>query len=171
MAPVLTAFLMVLFVPIETKVEFHATDILNAEKLTQKLNATTDDEHTTLKVSSATKHIIAATHRDRPIPMVSALNVLNELLNRADLFEEAAFAKVNLPREGLAYAERHKSGIKLSVLELRRFNRLLIEAAFPGEIRKLYGRGWRPVMIVYGLSGVFVAIAIWLVFRNCPEEH
>lgn len=171
MAPVLTAFLMVLFVPLETKVEFHATDMLNAEKLAQKLNATTDEEQAALKLSSATKRIIFSTNRDQPIPMVSVLNVLNELLNRAELFEETAFAKVNLPREGLAYAERSKSGIELSPLELRRFNRLLIEAAFPAEIRKLYGRGWRPVMIVYGLSGVIVAIAIWLVFRNRPEEH
>lgn len=96
---------------------------------------------------------------------------LNSLLDRSDLFDEAAFAKLNLPREGLGYAERLKTGSELSKGELRRFNRLLIEVAFPGEIRKLYGRGWRPVMIVYGLSGVFVALGIWLMFRERPELH
>lgn len=186
MAPVLTAFLMVLFVPIESNVEFDATDILNREKLTQKLNATTDEEQSVLRLSAAAKRIIVASHQDQPTPInfvfstfnnafdypdLFVLYVLNKLLDRSDLFEETAFAKVNLPREGLMYAERQKSGVKLATVELRRFNRLLIEAAFPGEIRKLYGRGWRPVMIVYGLSGVIVAVAIWWVFRNRPEEH
>jgi nitrate/nitrite transporter NarK len=82
-----------------------------------------------------------------------------------------AFGKSNLPSEGVGYAKRLKADEPLSSEELRRFNRLLTEAAFPGEIRKLYGRGWRPVMIVYGLSGVIVAIGIWFVFRDRPELH
>jgi MFS family permease len=166
MAPILTAFLMVVFVPVGTSVELSEADVLNATKLGDKLQAVTPDVQKQLKLNAAAQRIIEVVPRDTTV-LVS----LNTLLDRRDLFDEAAFARLNLPREGLSYAARLKSGTELSGDELRRFNRLLIEAAFPGEIRKLYGRGWRPVMIVYGLSGVIVAIAIWWVFRNRPEEH
>ena len=157
MAPILTAFLMVVFVPVETPVEFTEADVLNAEKLASKLNAKEGSE---LKLSDAAKRIVAVAEAGQ-----SSLVALNTLLDRSDLFDEHAFKKVNLPREGIGYAAKFKDGSELTKSELRRFNRLLIEAAFPGEIRKLYGRGWRPVMIVYGLSGVIVAIGIWWVFR------
>lgn len=166
LAPVLTAFLMVVFVPIGTSVEFTEADVLNAPKLDDKLRATTTEKQQTQKLNEAAKRIVALADHT-----VSSRVALNQLLDRHDLFDETAFATLNLPREGLSYAERLKAGRELSTEELRRFNRLLIEVAFPGEIRKLYGRGWRPVMIVYGLSGVIVAIGIWLVFRERPEQH
>ena len=164
MAPILTAFLMVLFVPLETPVEFTEADLLNESKLVDKL--TTSESSALLKLSDAALRIRTLYPRDHPV-----LKSLNELLQQPDLFDETAFAKVNLPREGINYAARFKEGDKFSSDESRRFNRLLIEAAFPGEIRKLYGKGWRPVMIVYGLSGVVVAIGIWLIFRERPELH
>lgn len=166
MAPVLTAFLMVVFVPVGTPVEFTEADVLNLTKLESKLGASSDAEQQELKLSAAAKWIVSSVDHEQ-----STLPALNSLLDRRDLFDETAFAKLNLPREGIAYAERVKGRHELSTDEMRRFNRLLIEAAFPGEIRKLYGRGWRPVMVVYGLSGVLVAVGIWWVFRNRPEEH
>ncbi len=163
MAPILTAFLMVVFVPVGTPVEFTEADVLNAAKLDSKLTAKDDAEQ---KLSDAAKRVVAVIDASQ-----SSLAALNALLDRSDLFDEAAFAKVNLPREGIGYAKKIKDGSELSKEELKRFNRLLVEAAFPGEIRKLYGRGWRPVMIVYGLSGVLVALAIWWIFRERPELH
>ena len=163
MAPILTAFLMVMFVPVGTPVEFTEADMLNAAKLETKLASQNDP---TQKLSDAAKRVTSVVDTNVP-----SLVALNRLLDRRDLFEEVAFAKVNLPREGIGYAKKIKDGAELQKDELRRFNRLLIEAAFPGEIRKLYGRGWRPVMIVYGLSGVVVAVAIWLVFRERPNQH
>lgn len=168
MAPVLTAFLMVVFVPLSTSVEFSEADILDAKRLEDKLRVTQTDEQKTQKLSAAVRRIISLVDHDQ-----SARDALNVLLDRRDLFDESAFAKLNLPREGISYASRAKDtdGGEFSNEEYRRFNRLLIEAAFPAEIRKLYGRGWRPVMIAYGLSGVLIALAIWWVFRNRPEEH
>ncbi len=166
MAPVLTAFLMVVFVPVGTPVEFTEADLLNVKKLEAKLSPPDDS---TEKRSDAVKHVVSINQLSQP--SLSTLQKLNVMLDRNDLFNETAFSKLNLPREGLGYTQRMKNSEQLSKDEARRFNRLLIEAAFPGEIRKLYGRGWRPVMIVYGLSGVIVAIAIWWVFRNRPEEH
>jgi nitrate/nitrite transporter NarK len=52
-----------------------------------------------------------------------------------------------------------------------RLNRLLLEAVFPNEVGKLYVRGWRPVVIVYGAAGIFVAGIFWFYFRNSPDEH
>ncbi len=164
LAPILTAFLMVLFVPLETPVEFTEADLLNESKLVDKLTA--NESPAFLKLRDAALRIRTLYPHGQPV-----LKSLNELLQQPDLFDETAFAKVNLPREGINYAARFKEGDKFSSDESRRFNRLLIEAAFPGEIRKLYGKGWRPVMIVYGLSGVIVAIGIWLIFRERPELH
>ena len=166
MAPILTAFLMVVFVPVGAPVDFTEDDVLNTVKLDSKLSATGTETQTQQKLSAAACRVIGIVDQSQ-----KTLPAINQLLDRRDLFDEAAFAKLNLPREGISYAARLKDGGELSSAELRRFNRLLIEAAFPGEIRKLYGRGWRPVMIVYGLSGVLVAIGIWLMFRERPELH
>lgn len=166
MAPILTAFLMVVFVPVGTPVEFTESDVLNSTKLESKLGAKSDEEQQQLELSVAAKRIVSLVDHKQ-----STWAALNSLLDRRDLFDEAAFAKLNLPREGIGYAKRFKESGELSTDELRRFNRLLIEASFPSEIRKLYGRGWRPVMIVYGLSGVVVAMGIWLMFRDRPELH
>ncbi len=50
-------------------------------------------------------------------------------------------------------------------------NRLVLEAAFPEAIGKLYVRGWRPVMWTFGGLGLVVAGLFWCVFRNRPSEH
>ncbi len=255
MAPVLTAFLMVVFVPVGTSVEFTETDMMSAPKLAARLTpisetleqaieiaakensqkqssvelAKTLKKKLTSEAAAAGKHLskfanqemtsvvagdvslaaeelrcaelqaavedirkssgvsAGSTTREAPNPSSTSTprsapiaaaelseflrTALNGLLNRRDLFDDAAFAKANLPREALGYAERSKGSDPLTVEQQRRFNRLLIEAAFPGEIRKLYGRGWRPVMIAYGLSGVLIALAIWWMFRDRPELH
>ncbi len=279
MAPILTPFLMIVFVPVGTSVEFTDTDMLSAPKLAARLtpisetlqqaieiaakensqNQSAADLATTLKkkltseAPAAGKHLskfayqemtsvvagdvaLAAEElrrlelqaavddvrksagvspgeatRETPAPSSTSTprsasiavaelseflrTALNGLLNRRDLFDEAVFARVKLEREAVTYAKRQANAASdapqkrgwlertwnlcfrreidkpLTGDEQRRFNRLLIEGAFPGEIRKLYGRGWRPVMIAYGLSGVIVAIGIWMMFRERPEQH
>ena len=229
MAPVLTAFLMVVFVPVETEVALTARDLMDAGKFCARLVPISDSvtqaiesgssspETRSLARKSLTSPSFVAdrfatsfgakssapdwieiesvaeklrlwqvqkalspqpdtTPAPKFMPAIEAtlIDGLNHMLDdslRGPIYDSAAFPKINLPREAVKYAERLKSGESLSTLEQRRFNRLLIEAAFPGEIRKLYGRGWRPVMIVYGLSGVLVALGIWLMFRERPELH
>ena len=229
MAPVLTAFLMVVFVPVETEVEFAARDLMDAgkfcarlapisDKVTQAIESdgisvesqnktrkslttpsfladrlatffgSTNGDSDWLEMESAAEELrlwqvrkalspqpdTTLAPKTTPAMEAKLVDGLNHLLDntlRGPIYDPAEFPKINLPREAVKYTERLKSGDPLSHLELRRFNRLLIEAAFPGEIRKLYGRGWRPVMIAYGLSGVLVAIGIWLLFRERPELH
>jgi len=67
--------------------------------------------------------------------------------------------------------KRREAGETLSDQEGQRFNRLLLEGAFPEGIGKLYVRGWRPAMYLYGGAGLLVAALFWLSFRNRPEEH
>jgi nitrate/nitrite transporter NarK len=59
----------------------------------------------------------------------------------------------------------------LTPTERQRLNRLILEGAYPDSIRKIYGRAWREVMLLYGLLGIVVAGAFWMVFRNTPGEH
>lgn len=50
-------------------------------------------------------------------------------------------------------------------------NRRLWELLAPGAFKKLEARGWRPVMLVYGAAGLFVAAAFWITFRETPAAH
>ncbi|MEI8017014.1 MAG: MFS transporter [Schlesneria sp.] len=67
--------------------------------------------------------------------------------------------------------DRRTSGVDLTRPETIRLNRLAIESLFPKEIRKIYGPGWRPTMILYGVIGLAVAVAFAVVTRNSPAEH
>ncbi len=103
---------------------------------------------------------------------------LNSLLHRPDLFSDADFATLkNVESEALGLFKRRQRGEPLSEneplseYETVRFNRLVLEALFPAEIGKLYVKGWRPVLYVYGMAGVVVAGIFWFFFRNSPAEH
>jgi nitrate/nitrite transporter NarK len=74
-----------------------------------------------------------------------------------------------LPAEARRLAEVPDD--QLTEAQVERRNRLLLETAYPKQVRKLYGVGWRPVMLVFGAAGLVVAAAFWLGFRNRPGEH
>ena len=75
----------------------------------------------------------------------------------------------NLPLE--REAKNLLNNDTLTESETSRLNRLVLEAAFPESIGKLYVQGWRPVMFTYGACGIFVAAAFYFVFRNRPATH
>ncbi len=58
----------------------------------------------------------------------------------------------------------------LTDLEKHRLNRLVLESVFP-EVGKVYVRGWRPVLILYGVVGLLVAAVFFFFFRDTPREH
>jgi MFS transporter, ACS family, glucarate transporter len=99
------------------------------------------------------------------------LAAINGLLDRGDLYTDDDFKAVNLPSEATRALKRLKNDETLTNVEQRRFNRLLLEGAFPRELGKLYVNGWRPVMYVYGFAGLFVAAIFWFYFRDRPEQH
>ena len=49
--------------------------------------------------------------------------------------------------------------------ERARFHRFLVEGVFPRGVAKLYGKGWRPIMYIYGFAGIFVAAFFWFFFE------
>jgi ABC-type transport system involved in multi-copper enzyme maturation permease subunit len=60
-------------------------------------------------------------------------NGLNEIIKRRDFFEPALWSVAALPKEAKDLLDRGPD--KLSQIELARMNRLLIEAAFPNDVR------------------------------------
>lgn len=99
------------------------------------------------------------------------IDILNSLLDRDDFYSPEAFGALNLEREGLSFLRRIQEGQSLTSHERQRLNRLLLETAFPTEIGKIYVAGWRPMMFVYGISGLLVAFLFLVAYRNRPEEH
>jgi sugar phosphate permease len=175
-APILTGYLMLAFVPADTPVKFESRSFINEQALRAKL---TMDSHPPSVARIA--ELLPDEARDRLIVVPNAyelsaeltalVDALNSLLPRSDLYDEAAMRSLSLPREALLALERQAAGEKLAPAEQARFNRLLLEAVFPAEIGKLYTRGWRPVLIVYGVAGIVVAVLFWIAFRNHPREH
>lgn len=100
-------------------------------------------------------------------------NVLNRVVASEKLYQAGDTYRKNfkLNKSAESLADRVDEGETLTTDERERLNRLLLEALLPNSLGKVYVGGWRPVMITYGLLGLFVAGILWYVLRNRPEEH
>lgn len=195
-APILTAYLMIAFVPLSTSALLEEGQLLNPPALCSKLAAAADQDSSHPDVATTKREQqpapSAAEQRIARLLPESARQVvvqngaatsltaadlatitggLNELIRGDELFDESAFGRLNIEKEALRFLELRAAGESLSDAERMRMNRLLLEAALPANIGKLYVRGWRPVLISYGLFGVLVAVLYWVCFRNSPAEH
>lgn len=225
-APLLTAALILVFVPLSTPTELQPKELLHGPRLAAKL-APPDDElppaEDQTKQGAVGRHLwpllpeeahptiveAAEAFRVRELEVLAlqktakaertsaaesaakeaaaelekmklddadhaeVLAAINSLLPRTDVYDEQAFAEVSISGEALKYLKRtkDKDGEALDSQEQRRFNRFLLESAFRPEIGKLYVKGWKPVMFVYGSAGLLVAGLFWIAFRNRPEAH
>jgi MFS transporter, ACS family, glucarate transporter len=199
-APILTAYLMVAFVPLSTSPLLDESQLLNPPALVQKLAAcyqpagpsstppgsassppenkgesTPAEQHVAKLLPDTAQQAILridATAAGIASTDLDALVAgLNDLLRSENLYDEAAFGKLSIEKDALNYLERRTQGDSLAEPERLRMNRLLLEAALPKDIGKLYVRGWRPVLVTYGVSGLLVALVFWTCFRNNPAEH
>jgi sugar phosphate permease len=167
LAPVLTASLIVFFVPLETSPLLTESTILDAEKLEAELEeASAADPEFPSPPGNAdqlrTEVASFLTSKGR-----SNVSGLNDLI-------ESETPIIQRPLEGLPLEREARTLLKkesLTQTEVSRLNRLVLEAAFPASIGKLYVQGWRPVMYSYGACGIFVAAAFYFVFRNRPATH
>lgn len=91
----------------------------------------------------------------------------NNVLKTRDWYTAERFAGVEVESAATKIAELQNPTEE----EVLRENRLLVEAVFPGSIRKVYRSGWRPVMMIYGLAGIVVAWLFWFGFRDEPRNH
>ena len=96
---------------------------------------------------------------------------LADQMLRSDFFAEEDIRREMLSGRGKTLFDRRATDQQLTDDEVLLLNRLVLEAAFPNEVRKFYGRGWRPTLIGYGIVGLVVALAFAWVGRNSPKQH
>jgi len=171
LAPVLTAGLIVFFVPLDTSPLLTEETLLDETAFVEKLdkaalNVVPPDENTQSSPLNADQ-LWCETAAFLSKHGGSHIAGLNELIESEDTL-------VHGPIEGLPIEREARTLLKqdsLTQAEISRVNRLVLEAAFPESIGKLYVQGWRPVMFTYGACGIFVAAAFYFVFRNRPATH
>jgi len=183
MAPVLTAYLIVLFVPMGTPVKLEEKDLLIPSDIIEPLqsngSASSLREHLTSTQLASLDAATVITEGESPneskvysgVESEELLSIMNRLLESNGIYDEQQMGTVKLPKEGFGMLARIVDGEELSTDERLRFNRFLLEGVFPRGLAKLYGKGWRPILFIYGFSGIFVAIFFWVFFHNRPEVH
>ena len=96
---------------------------------------------------------------------------LNGCLDDVSLVNRDNTVGLTLSPKAKQLLDKREAGTTLTVKEVRLLNRLAIEAAMPTEIKKFYGRGWRPTLMLYGIVGLVVALAFAWIARNSPKQH
>jgi sugar phosphate permease len=179
-APIVTAYLMVAFVPVSTSSLLGADDLLDVSHLIPVPSQTATPQadfrtEVTRKVwqrlPEDTRRRLAASQESKnndPAFAAHLASDLNSVLGQADLIDGVKLSGADLSVEAVRLAQ---SSGTLSPEEIQRRNRLVLEAALPDGIRKIYGSGWRPVMMVYGIAGLAVAGIFWWFFRDSPRRH
>jgi sugar phosphate permease len=178
LAPLLTAYLIVQFVPMGISPLFVDSQLLEPTKLAVKLaeNSETDSAEGRIfaAMSPDAQSFAKTVSEDQTLSQSERdelLEGLNAAVESAGFYEEDAFRSANLVKEALDFLERQREGESLSTPEQQRLNRFLIEGVFSKEVGKLYTKGWRPVMFIYGSAGLLVAILFWAFVRDRPEQH
>ena len=96
---------------------------------------------------------------------------LADQMLQQDFFEPGDIPRASLGAHGKVLLDKRSNSHPLTDDEVVLLNRLVLEAAFPNEIKKFYGPGWRPTLIGYGIAGLVVALAFAWVGRNSPKQH
>ncbi|MFK7776487.1 MAG: MFS transporter [Gimesia sp.] len=179
LAPILTAFLIVLFVPISQSSELTPGDLMQphqfAVKFTENLDNKQEFETKIYShLSPESKSYLKTTASDSETEKGTAVEAnflvnLNSILEKDTLYDPADFEdlKLNQQAEQLLNV---KPG-EIDVEQRSRLNRLLFEARYYTEVRKVQGQGWRPVMMVYGVFGIVIAGFFWWSIRDYPRKH
>jgi ACS family glucarate transporter-like MFS transporter len=163
-APALTGWMMLAFALQGSSPAFRDVELRNRELLLKALAA--DD-------TALVKWIVPDWQRRQPGLQIAALSnaELLALVNATDVVRLLPADEQSLPAESLGLLDQAARNPNLSDADRTRINRRLWEQLVPGAFRKLEARGWRPVMIVYGAMGLFVAAAFWIAFRETPAQH
>ena len=179
LAPVLTAFLIILFVPMSESSDLKSGDIMNPHAL-----ATTFLERVDEKQVFETKIYEGLTSGDREYLKAAAADPkiepdmavegdfvanLNSILREQTLYDPADFEGLTLNQQ--AEQLLNVSPGELNVEQRSRLNRLLFEARYSADVRKVQGKGWRKMMMTYGLVGILIAGIFWWVIRDYPRAH
>jgi ACS family glucarate transporter-like MFS transporter len=176
-APILTAYLLVTFVGEDTPTRLSPDDLTAVPQFCQRLLPSDKQDPAGIGkrvLAALPQNAIAVVESSVASPVTEDDRViltagLNEILDQRDFVQPADLKELPLSAEAKKLAERDRS--TLSETQVRRLNRLVLEAAFPQNVKKLYALGWRTVVLVYGTAGVVMALVFWLCFRDRPDEH
>jgi nitrate/nitrite transporter NarK len=183
LAPLTTAFLIVMFVPISDSSELQTGDLLQPQQFAKVFleRVQNHDEFETkiydqlnpgsrefLEKTAEAKEEQKNTETGTAVESEFLAN-LNEILADGDLYAPPSFAEVNLNKQAEDLLTIQPE-IQTDA-ERVRLNRLLLEGRYYKEVRKVQGRGWRPVMVVYGLVGLLMAGFFWWAVRDYPRAH
>ena len=171
-APVLTAFLVVAFVPLEKSSLLTSADVPDPKALCHLLLK--PDKKTSASLAAAVSRRLppdaaaVVQHADSSARLTDAqtavlLAGLNKVLADPTLRDDINPTEMGLP----AINDR---GAR-DELVVERDNRLMLEAGFPTAILSIYRNAWRPVMLIYGAFGVVIGGIFWLFFRDRPRLH
>jgi MFS transporter, ACS family, glucarate transporter len=186
----LTAFLLVAFTPLSASSLFTSADVIDPIGLARQLvEPTTAPEGSFARELTArirptlTEDAFAHLRNiaDQAAETASAADkaylatILNDQVRRPDLVAGMDLApyRAKIPSE----AYRAPGAESRSEAQLTRRNRLLLEMALadrgtlPQLVCKLYGWGWRPTFLVFGVGGVVLAIIFGVIVRTRPRQH
>ncbi|QDU15025.1 putative sulfoacetate transporter SauU [Gimesia maris] len=179
LAPVLTAFLIILFVPMSESSDLKSGDIMNPHALaTTFLERVDEKQEFETKIyeglTSGDREYLKAAAADPKIESGTAVEGdfvvnLNSILQEQTLYDPADFEGLTLNRQ--AEQLLNVSPGELNVEQRSRLNRLLFEARYSADVRKVQGKGWRKMMMTYGLVGILIAGIFWWVIRDYPRAH
>ena len=179
LAPILTSWLILAFTPLSVPVAFTPDQIRDPVGFVNRLASANDPA---AKPTSA-RDALVRLQRDfasdrldefRKLPLDEQRRELAELLNYslgdADFVDPAWRKTLPLEREAFALLGRPRESLSRDA-ELPRLNRLVMEAVLPKLVHRLYGQGWRPTIVVFGLLGTLIALAYWVIVRDRPDLH
>lgn len=179
LAPVLTAFLIILFVPMTESSDLKSGDIMNPHALaTTFLERVDEKQEFETKIyeglTSGDREYLKAAAADPKIESGTAVEGdfvtnLNSILQKQTLYDPADFEGLTLNQQ--AEQLLNVSPGELNVEQRSRLNRLLFEARYSADVRKVQGKGWRKMMMTYGLVGILIAGIFWWVIRDYPRVH
>lgn len=191
LAPLLTGLLIVLFVPADESSQLAPRDVLNDHTFSRLLlNQPAPDpkqpdalllsgpdadlrDHLRTRLAADWPERLSEAAADPQQTLDDAergrlVEELNAVIASSELFPDELLDALPLPPEAKRLRGRED---ELTANERERLQRLVLEIAFPGGIRQIYGEGWRPVMYIYGFVGLFVAGAFWYFYRDTPAQH
>jgi MFS family permease len=174
LAPVLTAYLMVMFVPMNTPVTLHVEDILEPEKIVEWFANPETAVLLRRPLPAADAGMMAKLKDHASFSQQDRYEIsraLSRLVERGSLYNPKKMSNLNLPREAFLTIDKLASHEAVREEEKDRLNRLILEALLPTSIKRLYGLGWRSILYVYGGAGIVVALVYWMLFRETPSVH
>ena len=202
LAPILTAGLIVLFVPVTTSSLLTPGQVFVSEAgpLSTRLAAGAVENSTVpqfallrsvwLNLPESTQGVVQQLAKRQqslapveagaknplrisvsPEEITELTTGLNTALKHPGLVPPKEIHELKLTPQATNLLSRQAQGTSLTPDETTRLNRLVLEAAFPNGIGKVYVKGWRYVFTVYGVAGILVALLFALVARNRPEEQ